>query len=458
MNKRLYSALLGAALGLQAVCGLAAGAPDSLTISRYVVEVPEEFYVRYPGNNQTNFPLGFRTGFGSGLTVKAVHKDGKIEFYGITDRGPNADGPAYSDGQTTLSGKFFPSPAFHPEIAVISAKDGKATVTKTIELKNQTEKLLTGLPIPLGTIGATSEAALSEAMEILGYDADGLDSEGIALDKDGNFWVCDEYGPFIAQFDKTGKMLKKYAPGQGLPEVLSSRVPNRGFEGITVTPGGKVLAAIQSPLNIEGKTGKTALFTRIVELDPHTGTTKMYAYPIDATAYKSPKDAKIGDIYAISDTKLLLIEQGKGKDKQMRNMIYLVDLANASDLSNATIDGKQPEFIADKNNLTASIQLADKQLLVDLRAHGWEIEKAEGLCMLPDKKTIVITNDNDFGLSVDVADSDHPNTEVIDYTLRNNKNFTYKGKTATPSITLVPNDEKERIQYIWTIELSQPIE
>ena len=56
------------------------------------------------------------------------------------------------------------------------------------------------------------------------------------------------------------------------------------------------------------------------------------AIPSISTAIKA-KDAKIGDVVALDNQRILLIEQGTGKDKTMINKIYLVDLAQASDLS-----------------------------------------------------------------------------------------------------------------------------
>ena len=312
-------------LGLSVVlltlfCGTVAAEPVA-KVSKYVVKVPEKFYVQYNGASQTEFASGFVTGFGSGIYLKSMNKDGSIDFYGITDRGPNGDGPWYHNGQKIESAKYFLAPYFQPEIGVIRVQGGKAEVINTIGLKTGKGQAVTGLPITPGKVGATNEIALGENLANLGYDDSGLDTEGIAVDGQGNFWVCDEYGPFIIQFDKRGNLLKKFAPGNGLPEVLKNRIPNRGFEGVTVTPKGMVYGIVQSPLDIEGATGKTARFSRIVRLDPKTGKTAMFAYPIDLEAYKKPKDAKIGDIYAVTETKFLVTEQGTGKDKQLRNLV-----------------------------------------------------------------------------------------------------------------------------------------
>lgn len=35
-----------------------------------------------------------------------------------------------------------------------------------------------------------------------------LDAEGLVFDKDGSFWVSDEYGPYIYNFDPIGKMIR----------------------------------------------------------------------------------------------------------------------------------------------------------------------------------------------------------------------------------------------------------
>lgn len=433
-----------------------AAAADSVKITKYLVKVPQKYYVKYQGPNQQNFPNGFLTGFGSAIALKSINQDGSIDFYGITDRGPNGDGPDYQSGLERYSSKFFPAPQFQPQIGVIHVKDGKAEVISVIGLKDEKGKAITGLPLEPGLVGATNEVALDDHFTWLGYDNNGMDTEGIALDAGGNFWICDEYGPFIAQYDKQGKLLKKYAPGKGLPEIMKYRTPNRGFEGLTVAPNGLIYAEEQSPLDIDGKTGKIAQFSRIVQLDPKTGKTKMFAYPVDVEAYKSPKDAKIGDIYAVSNTQFLMVEQGKGKDKQMRNLIYLVDIKDATDLTGITIDGKEPEFTADKSKLSG-IKFAEKRLLVDLRAYGWNIEKAEGITMLPDKKTIVVTNDNDFGMTMEVEDTENKNTETSGYVLHGDGAFTYKDKPANPLIHVVPNEEAEQNQYIWFIELPEPL-
>lgn len=70
-----------------------------------------------------------------------------------------------------------------------------------------------------------------------------------------------------------------------------------------------------------------------MSFDPATGKTAMYGYPVDSAAYSKNSDAKIGDIVALDNHTILLIEQGEDKNDAMRNLIYRVDLSKASDLA-----------------------------------------------------------------------------------------------------------------------------
>ncbi|MCV5736270.1 esterase-like activity of phytase family protein, partial [Escherichia coli] len=97
-------------------------------------------------------------------------------------------------------------------------------------------------------------------------------------------------------------------------------------------------------LDIDAKSKKKALFTRLVSFDPASGKTAMYGYPIDSAAYSKNSDAKIGDIVALDNQHILLIEQGRDKNNRMRNLIYEVDLNKASDLSGFDKPGEYPEF------------------------------------------------------------------------------------------------------------------
>lgn len=39
-----------------------------------------------------------------------------------------------------------------------------------------------------------------------------IDAEGLALGKDGSFWISDEYGPYVYRFNSAGKMVTAIRP------------------------------------------------------------------------------------------------------------------------------------------------------------------------------------------------------------------------------------------------------
>lgn len=58
------------------------------------ITIPQNLKVPYSGK-ETIFKKGFKTGVGSAITVKNVDENGELEFYALTDRGPNGDIPTY---------------------------------------------------------------------------------------------------------------------------------------------------------------------------------------------------------------------------------------------------------------------------------------------------------------------------------------------------------------------------
>ena len=442
MKKKVFAAIMTAGMVMGNIQPALA-----YTSTAYDVTVPQEYMVPFAEAAEGYFENGLVTGFGSAVTFKGLNEDGGMEFYAVSDRGPNADAPKYSANGNVTESKIFPCPKFTPSIATLTLKEDGAVVTDCITLKDADGNEISGLPLEPGQVGSTNETALDMEMNNIGYDNNGLDTEGIAVDQDGNFWLCDEYGPFIVKVDAEGKLLEKYEPGNGLPEILNNRIPNRGFEGLTITPSGKILAAVQSVLDVEGETSKTACFTRIIELDQETKEVRMFAYPVDVSLYKSPKDCKIGDIYAVDDNTLLVIEQGKLADKTMSNVIYKADLSEATDISNVAYEEKAPEYAPSQEEL--DINFIGKEQLIDLRAEGWTAEKAEGICMVDDK-TIAVINDNDFGIVTKVVDEENPDADITDYVYDSEaKVYTYEDKEATPVISIEENTEPAQI-WIFT--------
>jgi len=203
-----------------------------------------------------------------------------------------------------------------------------------------------------------------------------------------------------------------------------------------------VYGMIQSTLDVDGKTRNSARFLRLVELDPATGTTRQFAYPLDVEAYPKLGDTKIGDIVAIDDTRFALIDQGKTRAGVMRNVITVIDIAGADDISTRTAkDGRALEYAGAEE--LSTLKMMRKQRVVDLHELGWEPEKAEGLTLIPGGFAVI--NDNDFSVETQLsgAKGDKPASYVIE-----------DGKlNPAGKLDFTPNGEATQL---WLVRLAQP--
>ncbi|MGI3783939.1 MAG: esterase-like activity of phytase family protein, partial [Janthinobacterium lividum] len=198
-------------------------------------------------------------GFGSAVAPVPGHKN---QVYGLTDRGPNVDGPNDT--------KIEPFPDFTPAIGKFTLKKGKAKLVKRLELRAADGTPFNGQVDPQASTGETITDLKGKVLPTSPY---GYDSEGLVALKDGTFWVSDEYGPFITHFDQHGRALSRLSPyDQTLPKELALRTPNRGMEGLTITPDGKTLVGMmQSALTqADASKPKSVAVTRIVTVDLRT--------------------------------------------------------------------------------------------------------------------------------------------------------------------------------------------
>jgi hypothetical protein len=347
----------------------------------------------------------YNGGFGSAL---APDPNDPTVFYLLTDRGPNAAGVA---ANSIVFGKA----DFTPQIGKFRMKDGQLTLEQTILLKNAAGQLLTGLPNPAGQ-GSTGETALDLNGSALGTSPDGIDSEGLVLAADGTFWISDEYGPHLAHFDATGKQLERINPfgtGQGgrtLPLVLARRRPNRGMEGLCLTPDGKTLVGLmQSPLyNPSSAAVSGSVVLRVVAFDLASGATRQYAYLMENASLTG-----CSEIAAITNTTFLALERdglygGNVAAPATLKRVYKFDLAGATDISDATnaasgklYGGLTVEQLKTSAGLTAAgVAPVTKTLVIDLLkdiSPVYPHDKAEGLALIGNDR-LAISNDDDFGV------------------------------------------------------------
>jgi len=467
----------------------------AVTVTRYQVQAATSYYIPYEGSNakvKEDFPLGFLPSYGSSLAFKGTNANGELEFYGLTDRGPNGDGPNLPalSGSGTTGAKIFPSPSFAPAFGVITVGKNGAVLTSSTPIKASATVKTSGLAIPPGTVGNSAELPVMDEMKFNAnskatFDVNGLDTEAIVVDKKRNvLWVSDEYGPFIVKIDPaTGIILNKYAPGTGLPDIFLKRRANRGMEGLALdTSTDKLHGFLQSPLT-DGSatysvTGKSELieryarFTRWTEFDPTTGKAgKMYAYPLDATDYQDGRtgNAKLGDVVALGNGKFLVIEQGAAPSGKVFNKLMLVEIGAATDIAAAAFNVTTSDL--EKSSMAgAAVNGADwkavtslkKTLLLDLNAIGWLAEKAEGLTIV-DVNTIALANDNDFGMKTKVFDANGKAIDDADVTKCNIDangviiTSSSAGCNAANSIRVARGTDAERPSRLWLIKFGKAL-
>jgi Esterase-like activity of phytase len=340
-------------------------------------------------------------------------------FYGLTDRGPNVDGPNGS--------KVEPLPDFTPAIGEFKLQGGKAVLLRTITLR-----AFDGVPYngQVNTVADTGETILDLNSNTLPKSAEGYDPEGLVVLKDGTFWISDEYGPFITHFSSDGRALQRLSPYDGsLPRELVRREPNKGMEGLTVTPDGHTLVGImQAGLNApDGPKSKNVSAVRIVTVDLRSFKVEEFLYLLHNTG---GADTAVSEIAALSDHEFVVDERDGNAEPGANKLLFRIDLHGATDVGphsgvsggsydakagGLLIGGKTIEAIVAKSN-TADSQtalagvrikpVASKLFLdigglvtaVDADGKFYGHDKVEGVAVLDHGKRVILSNDSDFGI------------------------------------------------------------
>ncbi|WP_198036873.1 esterase-like activity of phytase family protein [Nocardia sp. BMG51109] len=355
------------------------------------------------------------SGFGSALTPVPGSPG---EFYGLTDRGPNVDGPDKNE-------KLTPTPDYVPKIGRFQLTGARAVLKSAIDLKNRAGVPFNGLVDTAATTGETIRGLDGAALPPTDH---GLDPEGLVALPDGTFWVSDEYGPFLVHLDAAGTEIERLAPGSGLPKELSLRTPNQGMEGLTVTPdGSKLVGIVQSGLQTPGLgSAREVPMTRIVTVDLASKAVAEFVYPLE-----DPKSKlAVSEITALDDTTFLVDERDGELAPKANKKLWTIDLAGATDVGpRAAVPGARYDpnlglLIDDKPLETsvgavptadgtaalrrAGITPVTKRSNLDLAgvvaglaADGgfFGHDKIEGVATADGGKTLYVANDSDFGLA-----------------------------------------------------------
>lgn len=227
-----------------------------------------------------------------------------------------------------------------------------------------------------------------------------LDIEAVRADKRGHLWFGDEFGPFLIETDKTGKVLRAeiqlpnarpvgstatgaYVQSPQSP-FLGGAAANlgrsSGFEGLAINASRTRLYPL-----LEGTVvGDPARSLRISEYDlkshSYTGLTLLYRLEAQGT--------NIGDFTAVNDHQFLVIERngGTATSGTPYKHIFLIDLTRVG------ADGTVV-----KTDLVDLMNLVDTH---DLNGDGQTVftfpyVTIESVLIL-DSRTLLVINDNNF--------------------------------------------------------------
>lgn len=248
-----------------------------------------------------------------------------------------------------------------------------------------------------------------------------LDPEGIRVGPDGTFFVSDEYGPYLFEFNRQGHLVRRIElpgrfaignpssdPNSELLNNTSGRQANRGMEGLAISPDGTTLFGIMQNALIQdhalnpGTTDRLGLNNRIVKINLLTGETQEYVYVLEAIN----RGQGVCEILAINDHEFLVVERDNRSNLQTppqaptRKKIYKIDFTGATDVSG--IDSLPAGALV-------GIVPVGKTLFIDLLDPVFNLaptiaEKIEGLAWGPDledgRHLLYVVSDNDLTLSL----------------------------------------------------------
>lgn len=249
-----------------------------------------------------------------------------------------------------------------------------------------------------------------------------LDPEGIRVSATGTFYISDEYGPYVFEFDRQGHLLRRIAlpsrfaianpsgdPNTELLGNTSGRQGNRGIEGLAISPdGGTLFGIMQSALLQDhglspGTTDRLGLNNRILKIDLLTGETHEYVYVLEAIN----RGQGVSEILAINDHEFLVVERDNRSNLQSppqaptRKKIYKIDLNGATDVSgiDSLPAGALPMGVVPVGKILF-IDLLDP----DLNLAPTIAEKIEGLSWGPaladGRHVLYVISDNDLNPSL----------------------------------------------------------
>lgn len=328
-----------------------------------------------------------------GAFGSAIDYTGKDDLYwAVADRGPLDGASGYRCRMHLMRFRMTPG------------SDGKPGTIETEVLRTVMLTSESGL----GLMGGTKYLNPMD-----GAASRRFDPEGARLARSGeSIFLSDEYGPHIDEFALDGRRVRRIPiPGPaGIenhsadpalempPRNRSGRQPNRGFEGLAISPDGTTLWTLpQSPLiqdgGLDDKLDRAGINIRVVAIDLASGSTRQYLYML------GDKSLGVNEMLAVDDRRFLTIERdGKPGSEAKIKRIMLADFSEATEISGVEKLGKiglppgvtpaRTETFIDL--LEPRFGLAGKDFPAKIEAITFGPTLADG------RRTLLVASDNDM--------------------------------------------------------------
>lgn len=177
-----------------------------------------------------------------------------------------------------------------------------------------------------------------------------LDSEGLAVDRDGTRLITSETEPSVRRYSRDGRILGRLpVPGELRVAPAGRATANLTFEGLTLEPGGRTLvASMESALSGDDADLVRFQTWRRAPDGRGFGLAAQYGYRVDA-------GLGVSDITATPDGRLLVLERGFTAGVGNTVRLYLADARHATDVGRT-----------EKLTATSGVRLVGKTLLADI--------------------------------------------------------------------------------------------
>ena len=144
-----------------------------------------------------------------------------------------------------------------------------------------------------------------------------LDLESVRKDRNGNYWIGEEFGPFLVKADANGTVQNVFrtpnvlglganpfvqSPSNPIPTGANNLPGSGGFEGMALNASGsKLYTLLERSLTTD--TDQKRLLIQEFDLATETFTGGVFGYKLDA------QGTNIGDMTAINDHEFVVIER-----------------------------------------------------------------------------------------------------------------------------------------------------